>query len=348
MSLLSPAQLTADRVLTQPNDSALGGGDWFAQNAPQAQAGGYPGASSGGALGQGGGIASQMTLDMRKAGLDPQNAADVAKFQQQNPQYQYPTANAGGQAGGDWISQSLQAANSTDDPNYWRKVIAEDPKVAAGDQSAIDYWKMRIAQGDGAQATRSGQQQPYGSSGIQPGSFLQPYSGQFSLPSAADLQNMPGFQSMLDAGRRASERSAAANGTLLTRGHQEDLQSQAIGTAMQQYGNLANLSLGVQEGNYGIFRNNQNDPYQKLFNLSQLGQNAANQTGSFGSSYGTAGTGSLGDVGNANSAGSVSQGSIWGRQINGLGGAGTPQTARIPGTLGGPVYDRNGVEVGRY
>ncbi len=62
---------------------------------------------------------------------------------------------------GDWITQALQAAESTDDPEYWRRVISQDPKVAAGDQSAIDYWKNRIAIGDGARAVREGRTQPF-------------------------------------------------------------------------------------------------------------------------------------------------------------------------------------------
>lgn len=73
------------------------------------------------------------------------------------------TTGSGG--GGDWIDQALAAAESTDDPAYWRRVIAADPKVAAGDQSAIDYWKHRIAIGDGARATREGRQQPFQDSG---------------------------------------------------------------------------------------------------------------------------------------------------------------------------------------
>lgn len=67
---------------------------------------------------------------------------------------QTPQTTTGG--GGDWIDEALRLAESTDDPAYWRRVIAADPKVAAGDQSAIDYWKHRIAIGDGARAVREG------------------------------------------------------------------------------------------------------------------------------------------------------------------------------------------------
>lgn len=67
-----------------------------------------------------------------------------------------PPTQTSDTSGGDWIAQALQQAQSTDDPAYWRGVIAKDPKVAAGDPSAIQYWKERIAIGDGALAVRNG------------------------------------------------------------------------------------------------------------------------------------------------------------------------------------------------
>ena len=60
-----------------------------------------------------------------------------------------------------WVQQQLARYKSTDDPNYWVRVMAADPKVAAGDQSAIDYWLMRMSIGDGAEAVRTGQARPY-------------------------------------------------------------------------------------------------------------------------------------------------------------------------------------------
>lgn len=61
----------------------------------------------------------------------------------------------------DWVRQQLAKFKSTDDPNYWLGVMAKDPKVAAGDQSAIDYWLYRMSIGDGAEAVRTGQMKPF-------------------------------------------------------------------------------------------------------------------------------------------------------------------------------------------
>lgn len=59
----------------------------------------------------------------------------------------------------DWILHALAAAKSTDDPNYWRRVIANDPNANG---SSRDYWLMRIRKGDGAEAVRNGTEQTYG------------------------------------------------------------------------------------------------------------------------------------------------------------------------------------------
>ncbi len=45
------------------------------------------------------------------------------------------------------INAALQAAGSTDDPNYWYKVISADPN---GGGSAWNYWVDRINRGDGS------------------------------------------------------------------------------------------------------------------------------------------------------------------------------------------------------
>lgn len=85
-----------------------------------------------------------------------------------------------------WIDEALKAAQSTDDPSYWYRVIAQDPKVAAGDKSAIDYWKNRIAIGDGAAAVRNGSAQRFNDG---------PQMGQRRpAPTLAQLGNVPQFR----------------------------------------------------------------------------------------------------------------------------------------------------------
>lgn len=187
-------------------------------------------------------------------------------------------------AGGDWISQALSGAQSTDDPNYWRQVIAADPKVAAGDQSAIDYWKMRIAQGDGAAATRSGAQQPYGASsyggvgganpndGLGFGSLTAPFTGQFTAPTAAQAEAQPGYQFARDQGLQAIDRSAASKGTLLTGGNLKDLAGYAGGVASTNYNNLFNQNATTFGMNRDTFYHNQDSPFNKLYQVSNMGK----------------------------------------------------------------------------
>lgn len=62
----------------------------------------------------------------------------------------------------DWVKWQLGLVSSTDDPNYWATEIAKDPKVAAGDRSAIDYWIDRIRRGDGSALVKNGQLSLYG------------------------------------------------------------------------------------------------------------------------------------------------------------------------------------------
>jgi hypothetical protein len=51
------------------------------------------------------------------------------------------------------IQAELQAVQSTDDPNYWFRVISADPN---GFGSAWDYWVDRIRRGDGSMLVRNG------------------------------------------------------------------------------------------------------------------------------------------------------------------------------------------------
>jgi hypothetical protein len=73
----------------------------------------------------------------------------------------YATRTAGPAGSLAWVQQQLAKFKSTDDPSYWVGVMAKDPKVAAGDQSAIDYWLYRMSIGDGAEAVRTGQLKPF-------------------------------------------------------------------------------------------------------------------------------------------------------------------------------------------
>ena len=69
-----------------------------------------------------------------------------------------PTGTAGSL---DWVKAQLAGFKSTDDPTYWVSAMAKDPKVAAGDPSAIAYWVNRMRIGDGAEGVRNGTVQKF-------------------------------------------------------------------------------------------------------------------------------------------------------------------------------------------
>ncbi len=108
--------------------------------------------------------------------------------------------------------------------------------------------------------------------GVNAGQFTAPFTERFSLPSLADLKGMPGYQAGLDAATNATQRSAAAQGTLLTGGLQRRLGQVASDYASQQYGNLAGMKLGEFGTNRDIAYRNQDAPFAKLSSLAQLGK----------------------------------------------------------------------------
>lgn len=161
------------------------------------------------------------------------------------------------QPGADPILQNPQGID------YYTKQTLDN-----GGLTDTNYWtnKSTLAQYGGAVGAG-------GQGGF--GSLTAPYAGSYNLPSLGDLQNMPGYQASLDAASKAVNTNAAARGLLNTGGTAKALQDAAIGTASQQYYNLANLGQNAFNTNYGIFRNNANDPWAKYLDLAKLGAGTA-------------------------------------------------------------------------
>lgn len=180
-----------------------------------------------------------------------------------------------------WIQQQLAAVNSTDDPNYWAKVIAADPKVAAGDQSAIQYWQHRIATGDGVNGGAGA-----GGGGVQGVSSTNPNG----IPGLD-----PGYQFQVGQAMNAIQRSAASKGTLLTGGTLKGL-ADFIGNDMAS---------SAYQGAFG-----------RSLSLAQLGENAAAGQGQNNSGYATNATNAITGNANAQGAAGIAQGNIIGNAIN--------------------------------
>lgn len=168
-----------------------------------------------------------------------------------------------------------------DGQQYWIDSINSKPD---GLQSGnAQYWMDKIKAGQAENAGGGSSAGGAGSAGGY-GAFLAPYTGQFTAPTGTDD---PGFQFALQQGTDAIQRSAAAKGNLLTGGTQKDLASYTTGAALQDYAGSYNRALNTFNTNYGIFKDNQDRPFGKLFDVTQLGYGAANGSNQALGAYGT-------------------------------------------------------------
>ena len=107
------------------------------------------------------------------------------------------------------------------------------------------------------------------------GSLAQGWDKTFKAPSIDEIRAMPGYQFALDQGVQALDKSAAARGTVNSGGQKKEILGFAIGladqTAQQKYSN----SLGEYMNAYNVFRNNQNDVFDRFDRLSGRGTSAA-------------------------------------------------------------------------
>lgn len=199
------------------------------------------------------------------------------------------------------IDQMLRAVQSTDDPSYWYRVAAEHGGL---DATGVDWMNDRIRRGDGSALVKSGQLSKFVDSGggaadlNMPGFSYQPWtehftgpqwSGKFTAPDAESLQQTPGYQARLAAGQKAVERSAAAKGTLLTGGTQQDLNQYAQDYASNEYGAAYNRALGEYAQKYGEFTgdyNRQLGEYQQKY--GEYGDAYNRALGEYGQKYGMA------------------------------------------------------------
>lgn len=102
------------------------------------------------------------------------------------------TGDASGAKAGSlaWVQQQLANYKSTDDPNYWVRVMAADPKVAAGDQSAIDYWLYRMSIGDGAEDVRMGRKKTFDHGGPGGGFPVSGGANAFNDPATSQWESL--------------------------------------------------------------------------------------------------------------------------------------------------------------
>jgi hypothetical protein len=116
-----------------------------------------------------------------------------------------------------------------------------------------------------------------------PAGFLnQIWDKQFQAPDQLTEQNDPGFQARLRLGSDTLERSAAARGNLLTGGEAKNLDQFAQDYASNEYGNVYNRAANTFSTNYNIFKQNQNDIFNRYATLAGFGQTAAGELNNSG------------------------------------------------------------------
>lgn len=157
------------------------------------------------------------------------------------------------------------------------------------------------------------------------GSLARGFDEQFKAPTDVTEQNDPGYQFRLKQGQDAIERSAAARGGLLSGGTAKSLSDYNQGSASAEYGNVYGRAASEYERRYNIFKQNQNDLFNRFATLSGVGQTTAGQLNSAGlqsaSNAGNILLTSAGQIGqNINNAGAA-RGSGYVGSANAINGA---------------------------
>jgi hypothetical protein len=173
----------------------------------------------------------------------------------------------------------------------------------------------------------------------------------FQAPTPDEAFNDKGFQFTLKQGKDALEKSAAAQGTLLTTGTLQDLDSFSQGLASTQYDKVYGRRLGEYESKYGhaetnydrdrgnalqeyglrhdLYNESQDRPYGKLMGVAQLGMGMPG-----GQGYASGMGGTLTGIGNANAAAGMYGANAYGNAFGSL--------ANLGGYYAGRYANRNG------
>jgi len=166
--------------------------------------------------------------------------------------------------------------------------------------------------------------------------LLQPWTGTFQAPTAAQAEATPGYQFQLQQGLGALQNSAAGRGSLLSGRTLADLNNYAQGVASTNYQNVFNNALTQYQTSYNSFLNNQNNQYQRLLGTSQLGLGAAQGSGQLISGIGSDIASLIGQQGAARAAGTIGSANAWSNGISGaLGSLGNYFTLSALGQQGG-------------
>lgn len=189
------------------------------------------------------------------------------------------------------VDKMLSDVQSTDDPTYWYRLVAQHGGV---DSTGEGWLNERIRRGDGSALVKNGtltkfQDTPdtgakidngpinagdwFSANAPAPASYSQltrpdylsqPYVPKqftevFNAPTTQDLLNDPGYQAGRDATQQGLERSAAAKGSILSGGFVGKALPRALNEyAGQAYQNLFGRAYDTYQQKYNQFLNAQN------------------------------------------------------------------------------------------
>src|SRR3954470_16469874 len=176
-------------------------------------------------------------------------------------------------------------------------------------------------------------QQPYmalgnqaaGELGSRLDSLTAPYPGGAFSFTPANFQNDPAYQFNLDQGLQAQQRTAAAQGGLVSGGALRDAATFSQGLAANTYQQQYQNALAAYQQAYSQFQDTNANTFSRLFNPAQLGQGAASNTAAAGTSAAGTAAGVSGSAANSLANLYTGQGNATGAAVmagvNGLAGA---------------------------
>lgn len=153
-------------------------------------------------------------------------------------------------------------------------------KVLIGGQAFQAVRSAGIGGGIGAAWDPLGAEGGSGESGVALGDFgslAHGFQDKFTAPSIEEIRNTPGYQFALTQGIDALDKRAAAQGTVLGGGEKKNVLEFATGLADQTAQTKYQNALGEYRQAYDIFRNNQQDVFDRYDRLSARGTSAADR-----------------------------------------------------------------------
>jgi len=266
-----------------PNRYADNGQDWWSQN--------DPGLATGGMQPQSAGTAAPMTGTPNP--YPPSGPADaqgwqtgqtpplsqmpsLQQYMTQNPSYAQnanPTdpAYIRAQLLNFYQQQGMQPTGPGSGPTdiaYYAQKIAE---TGGWTPQNASYWQGRIPQ-DVQRASGGGGSAMGGVGSYSgPGAIPPP----FHSPTLEEFQQEPGLQARLQMGLQGLQRSAAAQGSILSGGTQQAINRYSQNFASNEYNNSYNRAYQNYMGNY---QTQTFDPQNRYLQLYGIGANAAQST----------------------------------------------------------------------